>query len=182
MSLARRIFTILLITFGSGLFTLSVWLTVTSPHIAFMAFLISSSGLILGYIGWVLRTPKSVKGFIRILLAAGLIVFGTGLTILALYFSLISGNTVTALILIFVGLAVSTGGWLLRKPKTPMSLIRNISSGILLTLGIGIFIFPIFILTLYGSNIAFANIAAMYFVLGLIIGLIGLSMRNQRSK
>jgi hypothetical protein len=37
-------------------------------------------------------------------------------------------------------------------------------------------------LTLYSTNIAYQNIAVMHFIIGLIIGLIGLSTRNQRSQ
>ena len=181
MNLTRSIFTTLLITFGLILFVLSIWIFVTSPHIASMAFLIGSSGLVLSYVGWLLRKSTSSKSFIRSLLAAGLIVSATVLIVFALYSSM-SNIPITALISGLMGLAVGVSGWLLKKPKKPMSLIRNISSGILLTIGLGTFLFPILILTFYGTNIAFANISVMYFIVGLIVGLIGLSMRNQRSQ
>lgn len=181
MSVTRSIFTTLLITFGSILFVLSIWTFVTSPHIAFMAFLIGASGLVLSYVGWLLRKSTSSKSFIRSLFAAGLIVSATVLIVLALYSST-SNIPTMALISGLLGLAVGVSGWLLTKPKKPMSLIRNISSAILLTIGLGIFVFPILILTLYSTNIAYQNIAVMHFIIGLIIGLIGLSTRNQRSQ
>jgi hypothetical protein len=181
MSVTRSIFTTLLITFGFILFVLSIWLFVTSPHIAFMAFLIGASGLFLSCVGWLLRKSTSSKGFIRSLLASGLIVSSTVLIVFALYSSM-SNIPITALIFGLLGLAVGVSGWLLTKPKKPMSLIRNISSAILLTIGLGIFVFPILILTLYSTNIAYQNIAVMHFIIGLIIGLIGLSTRNQRSQ
>ncbi|WP_103669480.1 hypothetical protein [Pseudanabaena sp. BC1403] len=181
MSLTRSILTILLIAFGAILFVLSIWIFVTSPNAAFMAFLIGSSGLILGYIGWLLRTSTSSQSFIRSLLTTGLIVFGIGLIVLTLFSTVIS-SPITPLISGFMGLAVGVGGWLLQKPKKPMSLIRNISRSILLTIGLGIFVSPILILTLYGTNTTYVNIALMHFIIGLIIGLIGLSARNQRSQ
>lgn len=181
MNLTRSIFTTLLITFGFILFVLSIWIFVTSPNVAFMAFLIGSSGLVLSYIGWLLRKSTSLKSFIRSLLAAGLIVLGTGLIVLALLSS-VTYIPITFLASGLLGSAIGASGWLLKKPKKPMSLIRNISSGILLTIGLGAFLFPILILTFYGTNIAFANISVMYFIVGLIVGLIGLSVRNQRSQ
>ena len=181
MSVTRNIFTTLLITFGSILFVLSVWTFVTSPNAVFMAFLIGASGLVLGYVGWLLRTSTSAKSFIRGLLAAGLIVLGTGFIVLALLSS-VTYAPITFLIAGLMGSAIGASGWLLKKPKKTISLIRNISSGILLTIGLGTFLFPILILTLYGTNIAFANISLMYFIVGLIIGLIGLSVRNPKSQ
>lgn len=122
-----------------------------------------------------------LKSFIHSLFITGLIALGSAFITLALILSM-NGSSILSLISTVIGLTVGVRGWLLKKSKKPMSLIRNASSGILLTIGLGIILFPILILTLKGTDTAFVNIALTHFVLGLIIGLIGLSMRNQRSQ
>jgi len=114
------------------------------------------------------------------ILSIGLITLGTGLFVLSLWMSMANKNV--SLIVGSIGLVMGVGGWLLQKVKTPISLIRNISSAVLITIGAGLFILPLFILSIHGTNVAFVNIALMNFVVGLVIGLIGFSVRNQRAK
>jgi len=95
----------------------------------------------------------------RSVLSIGLITFGTGLFVLSLWISAASANV--SLIISSMGLAIGVGGWLLQKAKMPMSLIRNISSALLITIGAGLFILPLFILSIHGTNVAFVNIALM---------------------
>ncbi len=116
----------------------------------------------------------------RSILSIGLITFGTGLFALSLWISTTNENA--SLIIGSIGLAIGVGGWLLQKVKTPMSLIRNISSAVLITIGAGLFILPLFVLAIHGTNVAFVNIALMNFVVGLVIGLIGFSVQNQRAQ
>ena len=123
----------------------------------------------------------SLKSLVRSLIIALLIAFGPAFIAVALLLSS-SGSPVLSLIATIMGVAIGASGWMLRRSKKPMSLIRYVFSGILLTIGLGVIVFSPLILIVKGTNIAFQNIALMYFVLGLIIGLIGLSVRNQRSK
>jgi hypothetical protein len=116
----------------------------------------------------------------RSIFSIGLITLGTGLFVLSLWMSMANKNV--SLIIGSIGLVIGVGGWLLQNVKTPMSLIRNISSAVLITIGAGLFILPLFILSIYGTNVAYVNIALMNFVVGLVIGLIGFSVRNQRVK
>ncbi|OIP77754.1 MAG: hypothetical protein AUK48_03310 [Oscillatoriales cyanobacterium CG2_30_44_21] len=123
----------------------------------------------------------SFKSCIRSLLVALLIAFGPAFISTALLLSM-SGSPTLSVIATIMGVVIGTSGWILRKSKKPMSLIRYVFSGILLTIGMGVMIFSPLILIVKGTNTAFQNIALMNFVVGLIVGLIGLSARNQRSK
>ncbi len=82
----------------------------------------------------------------RSMFSIGLITLGTGLFVLSLWMSMANKNV--SLIVGSIGLVIGVGGWLLQKVKTPMSLIRNISSAVLITIGAGLFILPLFTLSI----------------------------------
>lgn len=126
-----------------------------------------------------LRKATLLKKFRNRIISSGLITLGTGLFVISLWISI---DRVNDTLIGSIGLVLGVFGWVLRKPKTPMSLIRNIFSGFLITMGAGLLLLPLFILAIYGTNVAYVNIALMHFVAGLVIGLIGFSVRNQRKQ
>ncbi len=176
MRLSRTVLTTLLIVLGIILLALSLWLAASFPNNISIGFWLGISSLIAIYSGLLLREVKSLKEFIRQSLSIGLIAIGIGLLVIFLWLQLLNQfNLICGLI----GVSISTTGWLLQK--TNLSIIRNIISAFLITIGISLLVFPILILTIYGTNVAFANIALTYFVVGLLVGLIGLSIRQKKS-
>ena len=178
MSLAHSILTLLLITLGTVLLCSSLWIVITFSNNILMAFFLATSALASIYSGWILRKPTSPKKFILKFVSTGLISTGIGLVVISLWLQILNQFN-AALIYGLIGLTTSVFGWLLRKSK--LNLIRNIISALLITTGISIFILPVIILAVYGTNVAFANIALTYFIFGILLGLIGLSVRQKKS-
>jgi hypothetical protein len=140
--------------------------------------LIAGGGGIMLHTGLVLRKSWSLSNLLRESLSSGLIFVGTVLFMLALL-SLNFSHLLLTMLYALIAVAIGSMGWLLRKLPKPMSQVQNIASGILIMVGLALFMLPIFILALYGTDIAYANIALIHFILGLLIGLNGVSIRNK---
>jgi hypothetical protein len=77
-----------------------------------------------------------------------------------------------------LGLTSGTLGWTLLKPKFLISIARRMISGFFLTSGAGSVLFPIWIMSIYGTNIAFTGIATYYLIAGVALIAIGSRLRR----
>ncbi|TYQ29047.1 hypothetical protein PseudUWO311_02615 [Pseudanabaena sp. UWO311] len=170
----RRIFGLLLIVFG----TVTLIFAVTSiSYNPFAALMFGVGGLAIA-IAVLLYRPTSLLDGTRAIVSWILILAGIPAIVFTLRVLMAGGDIYMIMLYGLLGLAAGTLGWTLLKPKFPIGIARKIISGICITSGAGAILFPILILSIYGTRIPFVSVVPIYVISGVGLVAIGSLLRR----
>ncbi len=174
----RQISTILIGSLGIALLIFAIWVFSFVPYSSFAALMFGIGGLAVIAIAILVYRSTSIREVFRAIISWMLILAGIPPIVFALWSMLLGYAHLLVIISGILGVVISTLGWTLIKPKYPIGIAKKIISGICLTSGAGIVIVPIWILSIYGTQIVFANIAPIYVIAGVGLIVIGSLLRR----
>ncbi len=174
----RRIFGLLCIVLGTASLIFAVWLYTSTPNNSFAALMFGVGGLAMIAIAVLSYRATSLLDGTRAIVSWMLILAGIPLNAFTQLVMLMSGNIYMIMLYGLLGLSAGTLGWILLKPKFPIGIARKIISGICITSGAGAILLPIVVLSVAGTTIAFASIAPIYVISGVLLVAIGSLLRR----
>lgn len=174
----RRISTIILGTIGITSVIFAIWVFNYVPYTSFAALMLGIGGLAIIAIAVLVYRSTSFLEVIRAIVSWLLILAGIPQIVIFLWAMLMGSAPEMIIQFGILGLTSGTLGWTLLKPKFLISIARRMITGFCLTSGAGSVLFPIWILSIYGTNIAFTGIATYYLIAGVALIAIGSRLRR----